>query len=223
MFRFNSFVRKFPRSLQPCKRYCTPKALKEKVEGKIYVIDVDSHSKCNQKLAKEIGSQHSLKKLELSDMREDQWKRLVCLINEIFDKYKTQALDKMKEMKIDEILAGYKKEIMHEKLKEKLKDVKFNELVNKETLKQTVGTSIDQWKTIKTSEGFTRMLSLPSTTLKFVNNMTIKAQHHWIVFNKSQNNQKIVHVVTIVVENLKRGLIELYKFIKFVYNAPVKK
>lgn len=227
MFRLNLVLRHsrtIPRSMLSCRRYCTPKALNEKLKGKVYVIDLKKSSKCDEVLSKEISEQKSLRKFEQQEFRDDQWKRLVCVVNEIFENYKTLSADKMKdkmkELRIQETLNSLKTEFNAEKLKEKFKDPKFKEIVNKETLKQVAGMGIEQWQTIKTSEGYAKIRSFPSTTVTISKEMIVKAQDHWVVFNQSPTQQKIVHVVAIFVENVKRGITEVFKFIKFVLDAP---
>lgn len=219
MFRLNLLV-KGSRSLafHPSHRkFCTPKSLKEKLRQKFFIVDVAEQKKAPCEHKTEILDQKALKKYEIKEAKDDQWKRLFALINEIFQKYKLEAADKLREYKVQQTLIDYQKKIQPV-LKEKLTST-----VNAENVKQLVKVSQDQWNVIRASKGFTKALQFPVITLKLARDVTVKIQERWIIFKQSPEREKIEKYLIIAFEYGKRGAVEVLKFAKHVYNAPTPK
>lgn len=214
-----------------CRRYCqpaaAPKSFKEKIAEKFYIIDVSSQQpKCPQPIKAKIDEQNALRKYESKELSDDQWKRLMAIIAEIFHKYKIQASDKLREYKVQDTLNTYKKEIEIENLKKTIAP-KIKEVVNKESLKQVANNvstvSIEQWQNMKKSEGFAKITQLPVTMFKISKDLTLKVQEYIVIFDKSPYKVHLMNIVAYVKENGKYGATEMIRFVKDVIKAPVKK
>lgn len=235
MFRVNLFLVKGSRNLlvhSNCRRYSKPapnlKSFKERIAEKFYIIDVNSEpAKCPQPIKAKIEVQDAVRKNESKEVRDDQWKRLMVIVKEIFQKYKVQASDKLREFKVQDTIKSYKKEFEVENLKKKLENPRFKEVVSKESLKQVTtnvaNVSIEQWQMVKKSEGFAKIIQLPSTMLKVSKDLTLKVQEYKVIFDNSPYKVHLMKIVAYVKENGKYGATELVRFVKDVYNAPVKK
>lgn len=212
MFRLNLLVRN---SIYPITRryYCTPpKSIKERVKEKFYIIDINREPPCPTDLKKRIQENQALRKIERREMRNDQWKRLMAILVEIFDKYKLQAADKLKEMGVNEKVAVYKNELKNVKLKEKLAVVK----INSNAVKKVVEISVNQIKEINASDGL-------SKTLQLSKNLRMKIHEYWNLFNQSPYKPKLIKFTKLVFEYSKFAVVEIFKFLRDVYKAPVKK
>ena len=144
MFRVNLFLVKGSRNPlihSNCRRYGKPapnhKSIKERIAEKFYIIDVNSEpAQCPQPIKAKIEVQNAIRKHESMEVRDDQWKRLMVIVNEIFQKYKVKASDKLREYKVQDTIKTYKKEFEVENLKKTLANPRIKEVVNKDALKQ---------------------------------------------------------------------------------------
>lgn len=229
MFRLNLFVVGGSRNLlirSNSRRYSKPanKSFKDKIAEKFYIIDVSSEQAvCPQPIKAKIDQQNALRKYESNEIRDDQWKRLMAIVTEIFQKYKMKATDKMKEYRVQDTIKTYRKEFEVENLKKVLANPKFKEVVSKESLKQVASVSAEQWQLVKKSEGFAKIIQLPSTMFKVSKDLAFKVQEYMVIFNKSPYKGHLMKIIAYVRENGKYGANEMLRLVKDVVAAPVKK
>ncbi|KAG5677238.1 hypothetical protein PVAND_007012 [Polypedilum vanderplanki] len=180
-------------------RVCFYRNLNEnKQHEKFYIVQIKNEETAIVK------AHQTQKALTDVTIKGDHWHRLRLILTEILYIYRTQFFHKIKELQVNERFSEFKNQHAN----------KLTAALAQENVKKIIENTHSKLNAFKETKSYAKVKQLPRVS----SDMIAKGNHYWILFNESKYKELLIYYIQMG----KKGVVEIFKFIKHVYNAPSK-